>query len=467
MKNLHSRKILSLTGLLSLAVSSSVLATNGMNLEGYGPEAHAMGGASMAYDNGTAAVMNNPATLGFMDKSRLDVALGFLGPDVTSGGADSSGDGYFMPALGYINRSGPLAFGVAMFSQGGMGTEYDGSSPHAQTSDETVRSEVGVGRLIAPLAFKVNSKLSLGATLDLVWAGMDIKMALSGTQFGDLVTPGQQTMGRASGSLVASIGAFGLPVNFARFDFSDGSPFTGEAKGTGFAGKIGAMFQVNNRWAIGATYHTKTSLDDLETDNARLTANVDASGAGFSTRTPMTLSGKMIVKDFQWPETIAAGTMYKVNNQLSLVADLKLIRWSEVMKDFNMSFIASQSSSNDFSAVFGAGADLRGQSMDATLYQNWDDQTVLLVGGAYQLTPNVVLRGGYNYSSNPVPDQYMNPLFPAIVEHHLTMGTGYAIDQRSAINFSLGIGLESSVDNAAGETTHSQTNWQLSYSYFM
>ena len=36
-------------------------ATNGMNMEGYGPIATGMGGASYAYDNGTAAMMNNPA----------------------------------------------------------------------------------------------------------------------------------------------------------------------------------------------------------------------------------------------------------------------------------------------------------------------------------------------------------------------------------------------------------------------
>lgn len=37
-------------------------ARNGMNMEGYGPIACGMGGACMAFDNGTAAVMNNPAT---------------------------------------------------------------------------------------------------------------------------------------------------------------------------------------------------------------------------------------------------------------------------------------------------------------------------------------------------------------------------------------------------------------------
>ena len=44
-------------------------ATNGMNLEGYGPIAHGMGGASFGYWNGTAAMMGNPATLPFLMKT--------------------------------------------------------------------------------------------------------------------------------------------------------------------------------------------------------------------------------------------------------------------------------------------------------------------------------------------------------------------------------------------------------------
>jgi long-chain fatty acid transport protein len=61
-------------------LAGNAFATNGMNVEGYGPIATGMGGASMAYDNGTAAMMNNPATLGLdADGSRLDVARWFPG----------------------------------------------------------------------------------------------------------------------------------------------------------------------------------------------------------------------------------------------------------------------------------------------------------------------------------------------------------------------------------------------------
>src|SRR5512146_2858216 len=179
--------------ILFLFPASVVHATNGMNLEGYGPIATGMGGASMAYDNGTAAMMNNPATLGLMPAgNRLDVALGYLGPHITASApgqpdAKSSADTFLMPALGWVQKSGPYSYGVGVFAQGGMGTDYDANSFLAAGSGEKVRSELGVGRLLIPFAYEVNKNLSLGATVDYVWATLDLKMALNGAQFGDMI----------------------------------------------------------------------------------------------------------------------------------------------------------------------------------------------------------------------------------------------------------------------------------------
>ena len=52
-----------ITSALTLSVGQ-VMATNGMIMEGYGPISLAMGGAAQAIDNGTAAMMNNPAKIG-------------------------------------------------------------------------------------------------------------------------------------------------------------------------------------------------------------------------------------------------------------------------------------------------------------------------------------------------------------------------------------------------------------------
>ena len=297
-KSLYGVLYLLCFGIVSMIVSTTAYATNGMNMEGYGPIATGMGGASMAYDNGTAALMNNPATLGLMPEgNRLDVAIGLLGPNVKAeaGGAEvkSSGTAYYMPALGWVRKSGQFSYGIGMFAQGGMGTEYSADSFLAAGSGEKVRSEVSMGRVMVPFAYEVNKDLSIAATLDFVWAGMDLKMALSGAQFLDMAGSfgGSEKYGSVSGSMMDAFGGFvqqGViasgqggapsPVNWGRFDFSDDSAFTGKAKGTGFAGKIGGVYKISDVVTIGATYHSKTALGDLETKGAKVSfnANVDS-----------------------------------------------------------------------------------------------------------------------------------------------------------------------------------------------
>jgi long-chain fatty acid transport protein len=472
--------------------STSVYATNGMNLEGYGPIATGMGGASMAYDNGTAAVMNNPATLGLMPEgSRLDLALGLLGPEIraTCEGGPCNGDSavsaskaFYMPAIGWIQKSGPYAYGVGVFAQGGMGTEFAGNTFLAAGSGEKVRSELGVGRLVIPLAYEVNKNLSLGATVDFVWATLDLKMALSGPQFLDMAKSfgGSATYGEVSGSMMNAFGGFvqqGViasgqggapsPVNWGRFDFSDQSRFTGAAKATGFAGKLGGVYKMNDAVSVGLAYHSKTALGDLETKGATVSfnANVDT---GLSQGQPQThqfapatipLNGKIQVKEFQWPQTVGLGVAYQATDKLMIVADYKWINWADVMKNFKLTFTADDTQA-------GLAQGFAGTVLDATLFQNWKDQNVFEIGAGYKFTPEFTGRVGLNIANNPIPDQFMNPLFPAIEKNHVTVGAGYMITKASSVDASFTYAPEVKATNGQQVTvTHSQTNAQVMYSY--
>ena len=162
-----SKTIFILTPLCALLATGSAHATNGMLMEGYGPISTGMGGASQAIDHGNAAMAQNPATLGFIadGTARLDVAIGILGPDVKSSmmgmDAKSSGTTYLMPAFGYTRRSGATTYGIGMFAQGGMGTEYEATSFLAMGSGAPVRSELGVGNLIVPVAYHLNWKYQI------------------------------------------------------------------------------------------------------------------------------------------------------------------------------------------------------------------------------------------------------------------------------------------------------------------
>lgn len=427
--------------LVTLAVTQPALATNGMNLEGYGPIATAMGGAGYAYDNGVAALMNNPATLGLQRdaQAELDLFLGFLGPDVaaTPSGfptADSGGDAYYMPAFGYARRHGDLTWAVGIMAQGGMGTEYGADSALAMGSGDEVRSEVGVGRGILGMAYRVNERLSLGGSLDLVWASMDLKMAVPASMLTD--APGGLITGR-SGAYTAADFTSGGAANWGRFDFSNNNDMFGDAKGYGYGMKLGLTYRVNDMLQVGAAYHSQTRLSDMKTDDAVL--STDAMGAA---------PGTIHVHDFEWPATYGVGLSLTPTDRLQLALDVKKIRWSKVMDSFRMTF----SDSNG--------------SVEVTMPQNWRDQTVVAGGLGYRWNPRLTLRAGFNLANNPIPDNTVNPLFPAIVERHYTAGFGYRVQDDAALDFALSYAPEVSVTNSVNGTriTHSQLNWQLMYS---
>ena len=455
----------------TVSTLSSAHATNGMLMEGYGPEATAMGGASMAFDNGTAAIFNNPSTLSLIQNgaSRFDISLGNLRPDVSSSvpvdqagnrqTAGSSGDSYLMPSVGWASRNGQLSYGVGMFSQGGMGTEY---------ADDSVlnggRSEVGVGAFLVPLSFKVNNQLSLGATLEYVWGGMDLIMGMPmagptgmpdpGT-FGDFMPGAPNALGNASGTLVQGLGA-ALQANpppagsSAVFNFSNNDDFSGQAGGAGFGARIGFLYQVSPQLAIGGAYQAKTAMDDW--DGSGNMSIIDQAGAVVSN---MSMPGTYIVKDFQFPATLSVGMAYNMDKWL-FAADLSQIKWSDAMADFNMNFTVDAD-------VPGFG----GASTDITMKQEWNDQTVLKLGVAHALNDQLTLRGGVNLADNPVPDAYMNPLFPAIIKNHFTAGASYAFNNNHSFGASLVVAPEVSQTNSQTgvKSDHSQANLQVMYSY--
>jgi long-chain fatty acid transport protein len=234
-----------------------------------------MGGAAMAYDNGTAALANNPATLGLMaDGSRIDVMVGFVGPDVETsmGFGKSSADAFYMPAFGYVKKQGDLAYGVGIYGQGGMGTEYAGGD----------MAQVGVGRVIFPLAYRVNDRFNVGGSIDIVWAGMD---------------------------LVANLDADPLTKEI---NFKDDSDFTGKAKGYSLAAKLGFTYTLSDTLTVGGVYQTAGNLPDLK-------------GGGFK------------VEGFDMPAVVGLGLAWQANDRLMVAADVKDLLWGSSMNTVTMS----------------------------------------------------------------------------------------------------------------------------------
>lgn len=441
------------------ASAGTLFGTNGMNMEGYGSRATALGGAGTAIDTGTAAPVNNPATLLLQKRdARMDFALGRLGPDVSAevpgfGSVDSAADAFYMPAFGYTRRSGKQVYGVALFGQGGMGTEYSGNSFMGLGRGLGNMTEVSVGRLMLPYAYQLNEHWGVGGSVDYVWGGMDLCMAMSGQQLMDLANPMSQVSGKASGSLLQALD--GAVPEFAYFDFANGNPYFGEAKGEGYAANLGVLYEVNPELRFGAVYHSATKLSDLTSSDARVTVGA-TSPMGYM---EMGLAGDVAVNDFQWPATYALGMMYRPASSWRVVADVKQVEWSEVMDSFRMRFVASDAASN---------GPMGGMDLRAELYQDWHDQTVYSIGLEYAPKEYGAYRIGFNHASSPIPTRYLNPLFPATVEDHFTFGAEHKAGRKGTLSWSAALGLENTVRNEAFgvESRHKQLNFQIMYSRF-
>ncbi|MBN8487000.1 MAG: outer membrane protein transport protein [Burkholderiales bacterium] len=408
---------------LILALPLGAWATNGMNLEAYGAKAGGMGGASFGYENGNSAMMNNPATLGLRQEGNsLGLGITSLMPDVATRmnhplagplSAQSGGDQYWMPSLSLVRKTGSLTYGAGILAQGGMGTEYGTQSFLSNGTGLPMRSEVGFGRVMLPLAYNIDDKLTLAAQLDYVWASMDVQML--------------------------------MPDGSGHASFSNGSDFSGQAKGRGWAFKLGAHYKLSDGVSVGATYHSKTDISDLE------------GGGTFTAFTPggaVPIPTRFRVVDFQWPETYGIGAAWQATPELMLAADLKHIGWSDSMKTFRLAM------------NMGAGW------MEGAMPQNWKDQTVVMLGGQYMVAPGVALRAGYNHASNPVPAANLNPLFPATITTHYTLGVGWNIGGGHSIAGSIAVSPKVTQTNPnmfgpglAGTTSHSQSTVRLNYNY--
>lgn len=458
----------SVAALVAMAGSAPAFATNGMNLEGYGAKSHAMGGASMAFDTGNSAVMNNPATLGYMKAGTSEIGIGIRGlhPDIDlSYGPykdSSSATAFYMPSLSYMRRDGAITWGAAVLSQGGMGAEYAAGSSifsygrayslaQVPLSGLTNRSEVGVGRVMFPVGWQVSKDTNIGITADFVWASMDLQMDLDGDHFARFMSGNGGTVGGSMfdtmhGMMVGSTPQI-TDINYARVDFSNGSPWIGSAVGYGTGFKIGITQQLGKSVTVGGSFHSQTALSDLKSTNASMSFSTNL-GA-------QTVTGQVKVKDFEWPATWAFGIALTPNDRWLVAADVKRIDWSSVMDRFSMQFTADKTTANSGYA---------GTTLDMTMTQNWEDQTVWSFGAQYKATRKLALRGGASFSNNPVPNRYLNPLFPAIIENHYTCGFGYQLNDVSNVAAAFAWAPKVTETNGDGmEISHSQMNWSLNY----
>jgi len=363
--------------LASWPVSS--LATNGLNVIGFGGESVAMGGADLAVARDTTALNTNPAGLAQIGQTRVDF-YGSAAYTIDVHHRDAQGHEEEVDKKLFFGgdagcavpvADGRVAVGIGIFGQGGAGIVYDDFAAPSGMRGE-LSNEYGIARVTPGVALRVNDALFLGASAVITYAQND-----------QAFFPESPGGTRLEGMEAVDAGA-----------------------------KVGAMLRVAQRVTLGMAY---TSQVDLALDGGELVVNQGP--AGKVAYRDVTLSGA------GQPQELGLGIALQATETLLVSAELTWLDWSRAAK---RSHLKARDPDKQGAPVIDQETDL-----------NWRDQYVVALGLAYDLSEHTVLRAGYNYGRNPIPDETLSPLLPNIAEHHLTAGAGHQLSDHWRIDAAL------------------------------
>lgn len=388
-----------------LYVVSPAFATNGPQFPGFSAESAGLAGAGMVAVADTSAMNTNPAALSLLEGSRLDITPVVVKPNLRmrdSFGNDVRGDqGFFVPGnLGFATKLKAfpkLTVGAGIFTQGGFGTDYKNLNTAFSTLGLGPRDDASsflrYMKAVVSLSYDVTDKLSIGISPYVGYSDVSLRLFPNTSVFAG---PGS-------------------PLNFAGVDIRDTCARNGGLGELGgscpsdvvFGAKIGAMFKVTSWLTVGATYSTPVRFNYT---NGKADLNFTSVGLG-------RVSYDARVAGFKWPQQVDVSFAAKPTDRFLAALTVSWINWSTV---------------NDVEFTFTNPSNpLAPGQQNATFPFNWKDQAVVAVGFAYTaiqdetIKDRLVLRAGYNWSNNQIPNSTFSPLVPLSIENRLSGGFGY------------------------------------------
>ena len=388
-----------LAPVLAAGMPFLVHATDGYFSHGYGMHAKGMGGAATAVAESAFGAASNPATQAFAG-NRFEIGVDLFSPwrEASRSGSppgvgmdarSESDSNYFaIPELAFTRMATPdLAWGVTVYGNGGMNTDYPGGeiagqSACAQFNPGPARYNMlcGEGRL-----------------------GVDLSQLIVAPSLAWRFAP-DHAIGIAPLLAYQRFQAEGLQA-FAPFSVSPGDLTNrGYDSATGWGVRVGYYGRVAPGVAIGAAYASKVRMGEFDKYKGLF---AEAGG-------------------FDMPSHWSVAAAFDLAPATLVTVEYERINYSDTRSVSNPSALLLQCMAGNGSACLG-GANGAGFG--------WRDVDVFKVGIQRRMSPTLTLRAGYNLSDNPIggADVTINILAPGVVRHHLTAGATWQLDARSAV----------------------------------
>jgi len=171
-----------------------------------------------------------------------------------------------------------------------------------------------------------------------------------------------------------------------------GGHFRFHGNGDAFGATAGLLWKINEQHSIGVVYRSPFSVnfDGLTSVNGNLVGLDGSSGASAT---------------INFPQSVAGGYAFRPMPKLKLEVDIEWTDWNTlntvVLHSPNPAF-------NGTPTVF-----------------NWQDSFYYEFGAQYTLSDHWIVRGGYIYSENTVPNSTFSPSEPDSNRHVFSIGLGY------------------------------------------
>jgi len=452
------------------AWNSMAWATNGLDSTAFSARSAGMGGVDLAIANDATAINTNPAGLTLLSGHRLDIGSALMVPSVhfTNGLNDEDGEAqpFVLPSMAYAwhPEKLPIAFGGGIFTQGGMGSHYE--LTHRLLGDgQEYSSQLAYFKASLAVAYQPVEMVSVGLSLSGTYAmlGMRMPYSMPTGMMGGVVDP---TTGMTFGDM------FGAPPQQGGLGYDEltAASELRDASATGIGATLGVLVHPHDDLSVGLTYTPKSKMTFEGTMAMEMNAQYNdafgrmvqgamqqmpeltqaqASGAVAQQLMAMGIDPNKGMGaeydaeiEFAWPQKVGLGVAYKPIPKLELAIDAEWINWAATMDRMAMNLTGG--TNDNINRMVGSS------NIAAGLPLQWDDQVVVAFGSQFEVAEGVTLRLGYRYGNNPVPAQTVIPIFPALVENHVSAGVGYRYSEYQldfAFEHALNTALEGSSDH--------------------
>ncbi|MEJ8803767.1 OmpP1/FadL family transporter [Pontibacter sp. H249] len=339
-----------------------------------------MGHTGTGIETGTSSIFFNPGAMSFIRENGVTIGASALFSKIAYSPLESNtvtqadnDMGTPFQAYGAYKVNDKLAVGLGVYTPFGSGVTWgDQWTGRFGLEDISLRAI-----FVQPtVSYKISDKIGVGVGLTVATGSVNLKRVL----------PVQNQDGTEGGI-----------------------ELDGGAK-TGFGFNAGVFFQPTEKLSIGVNYRSKVELEVEEGDV--MFSNIPAAARGNFPE------GTQFGATLPLPATLSVGIGYKVNEQLTLAADVSHVGWSEY-----------ESLRFDFTQPVG------GSNVSESA-RNYDDAFIYRIGGEYQVNDKLALRAGAYLDQTPVQDGYLTPETPDADSRGLSAGIGYSISDNFSIDAS-------------------------------